>query len=190
MSALGTRDGRALSADDRYELATAAQSAERRNRPRHLVIVALAVLVVGLAMLLAGVVKRGAAASSTARQQAQLERIGALASEIIARRELEAERSEGGGEGQIRDSRVRELAVRAGMSAEPPLANVRADPDANGVRRRYRYTVRDDALAPMLEWVRLILTEYRGAWVHEITIKPVARQWSLEVVIARWEQTG
>ncbi len=179
-----------LSADDRYDLAAQAKAAERRNRPKHLLIAGGVILVIGLGLLVVAFGSRAAAAAVVARQQRDLEEIGRLASEIVAKRELDAAQDGGGDEGRIPDSRVRELATRAGMTSVPPFADVRSDASNNEVRRRYRYTVREETLEPMLEWVRLVLAEYRGAWVHEIEIKPAGRLWSLEVVFARWEQAG
>ncbi len=182
---------RALSADDRYDLAAQAKASERRNRPKHLLVVSGAVLAIGVLVLVVAWGSRASAAGATVRQERELEKIAQLSSEIVAKRQLLAAQEGGGDDGGIPDSRVRELATRAGMTSVPPIAVVRRDPSSsNAVRLRYRYTVREETLEPMLEWVRLVLDEYRGAWVHEIVIKPSGRQWSLEIVFARWEQTS
>ncbi|MEZ6244046.1 MAG: hypothetical protein R3B57_13500 [Phycisphaerales bacterium] len=188
MSALG--EIRAMSPDDRYDLASSARAAERRNRPKHLLALSGAMLALGLLLLLVAWGSRAASARATANQERELEQIAKLSSEIVAKRRLVEEQEGGGDEGRIPDSRVRELAVRAGMTTVPPIAEVRTDSSNNAVRRRYKYAVKEESLEPMLEWVRLVLSEFRGAWVHEIEIKPSGRQWSLEVSFARWEQTS
>lgn len=183
-------DARPMSPDDRYELAASARAAERRNRPKHFLGFTGAMLALGLVVLAVAWGTRAASARATAGQERELREIARLSSEIVAKRRLVEEQEGGGDSGRIPDSRVRELAVRAGMVSVPPFADVRMDASNNAVRRRYRYAVREDSLEPMLEWVRLVLAEFRGAWVHEIEIKPAGRQWSLDVTFARWEQTS
>ena len=163
---IGESDIPRMTPDERYEQAAIAQIGERRNRPTHFVVI-------------------GALAS----REAKLQELASLTSEWLALSKRES--SEESEDERIPQSRVRELAAQAGMVATPPLAQPRIDNYQNARRAKYSYpNVRDKSLEALLTWVRLVLAEFKGVWVHEIEIKPSGDAWQLEVVFARWERTS
>ncbi len=178
----------AMSPDERYEQAALAQLGERRNRPRHFVVLGALALVVALIVTLFAWVSQVRAARELARRENDLTTLAMLTGEWLA---LSATDESGEDEDRrIVQSRVRELATRAGMTAVPPLAQPRLDTYQNARRARYRYDIRDESLEALMSWVDLMLGEFRGAWVHEIEIKPSGNAWQLQVVFARWEQAS
>lgn len=178
-----------MTPDERYEQAALAQMGERRNRPKHFVV--LGALALFVAMIALGVTwyTRLSAARDLERREERLVELAGLASEWLALSQTEESESGESRDG-ILQSRVRELATQAGMSAVPPLAQPRIDNYQNARRARYRYNVRDKSLASLMSWVDLMLGEFRGVWVHEIEVKPSGDEWQLQVVFARWEQSS
>lgn len=177
-----------MTPDERYEMAALAQMGERRNRPTHFVVLGALALVVSLVAVGVTWYGRASAASELERRERRLVELADLTSRWLAL--SQTQESEGGDEGRIPQSRVRELATRAGMSAAPPLAQPRIDNYQNARRERYRYSVRDKSLEALMTWVDLMLSEFRGVWVHEIEVKPSGDEWQLQVVFARWEQSS
>ena len=177
-----------MTPDERYEQAALAQMGERRNRPKHLLVLGVLALCVAFIALVGAWYTRAGAARELERRESRLVELAELTSEWLALNQTEE--SESGDEGRIPQSRVRELATQAGMSAVPPLAQPRIDPYQNARRERYRYNVRDVSLASLMSWVDLMLGEFRGVWVHEIEVKPSGNEWQLLVVFARWEQSS
>lgn len=186
---IGETDAPRMTPDERYEQAAIAQMGERRNRPTHFVVLGALALCVAVVAVLVAWFARGAAAEELARRESRLEELATLTSEWVAL--SQSDEGEASEDRRIPQSRVRELASQAGMSATPPLAQPRIDTYQNARRAKYSYSnVRDESLEALMTWVRLMLEEFPGAWVHEIEIKPSGNAWQLEVVFARWEQTS
>jgi hypothetical protein len=186
---IGESDIPRMTPDERYEQAAIAQIGERRNRPTHFVVIGALALCVAVVAVLVAWFSRGAAAKELASREAKLQELASLTSEWLALSKRES--SEESEDERIPQSRVRELAAQAGMVATPPLAQPRIDNYQNARRAKYSYpNVRDKSLEALLTWVRLVLAEFKGVWVHEIEIKPSGDAWQLEVVFARWERTS
>ncbi len=180
-------DGR-MTPDERYEQAALAQMGARRNRPRHLVVLGATVLVVAMIVTIFAWTSQAGAARDLAKRETQLETLAELTAEwkVLSASEESADNIDR----RFQQSRVRELATQAGMVNAPPLAQPRLDTYKDTRRARYRYSVSDKSLASLMTWVDLMLSEYRGVWVHEIEIKPSGDTWQMQVVFARWEQTS
>jgi len=177
-----------MTPDERYEQAALAQIGERRNRPRHFVLLGGVVFLIALIVVIFAWTKQGRASADLSKRERDLATLVNLTSEWIALSETEASTEDE--DRRIPESRVRELASRAGMAKQPPLAKRNIDNYKDARRARYRYDVSDESLGALMTWVDLVLSEFGGAWVHEIELKPSGNTWQLQVVFARWERTS
>lgn len=190
-------DSRPLSRDDRDELAAVAASNARRNRPTHLVIAAVVLLVGSLAMAGSAYLSRQAAEKALSRYQ--YENVEATA--LIARiNEIKAKSSgtPGGGENAqlglydpIDDilRRLIDISTRAGVSTGAPQESSR--PPVEGfVRREYRYSATVPSPDVLMSWVRMVGEQIPGMQVVSIALtpNPAARTWSVNITFARLER--
>lgn len=182
-----------LSEDDRYEQAERAAAAERRNRPRALIVVGALALLASSVALLGAWRARSGAERDLARGRGELARIESLEGELEA---LRAARSLAPDQGeQFRTppdilQTFRDLGRQAGFTQDPPVPSPRRINVEGGQRVEWAYTVYDASLAPLLEWARLVIERIPGTFVHQVKLRPAGERWTMEVTFARFEQGG
>jgi len=183
-----------LSADDRFELALEASRAERRNRPRSMVYLALLVLLLCATFALFS--WRGAASAEREMQlqearlqdvSEKLERLGAL--------ELVESVSDGGGSVDPQEvlSTFVDIASEAGLEDKLPSINFIRQEGTDGTMYEWRWTKRervsDPDLGAVLRWIVESVERIEGLEVTQLLVKPQARQgkWDVDVAFRRWE---
>lgn len=185
-------DTRRMSEDERYEQAMAAAASERRNRPRHLLLIPLGLFCLAGLVLAIAIFSHETARIRLENQTQQYER---LVSGVVELREFEARDESGNTREQFAPipdllSRMESYASQARLGETPKVPQQRKDRTQGAVRQRYVYTnVTDRSLEAMLDWLRLSQDNVPGLFVYSITLRPVAsRGWSMDVTFARWER--
>ncbi len=183
-----------LSADDRYELATIAQSHERTNSPKHLVILGLFIVIASLIILIfAWRIKAGAIESYSQRAN-ELTRIHQLITNIETLESAQNVNPLQDENQPISDilSQFKRYATQAKIASDIGLPGnnktSRVQPMLNSTRIIYPYSVRDPSLVSLLDWVQISTEQIPGLGVQGITIKPEAKNWSLKVTFVRYER--
>ena len=185
-----------LSDDDRYEIAARADAGERSNRPTHLVF--FGGLVLGVALLAAAIAWRadGAAANDLRRKSNELatikERSQTLAD--LVQRQVEAPTNDEYAPIPDMLSRLQNAAREAGLETLPEVPRTENESFQNARRVNYRYSsrdrsqVRDPSLEKMLSWVSIATERIPGLYVRQISLKPQANSWLMEVTFSRYER--
>jgi hypothetical protein len=185
-----------LSEDDRYEIAARAEAGARANRPTHLVLIG------GLALLIAaggaGLAWRAdaAAASALKRKSNELVLINERSSVLadLVQRQIEAPQDDQNAPIPDMLSRLQNAAREAGLDTLPEVPRTENESFQNARRVNYRYTardrsqVRDQSLEKMLTWISLATERIPGLYVRQISLKPQANAWMMEVTFARYER--
>lgn len=183
-----------LSDDERYEQALAAAASERRNRPRHLLVVPLLLFMIAGLVLAFAIYSRE---SSRIRLEQQQQRLDRLVSGIVELRELRAAGQNSGPVGQLEPienllSQMEGFATQAGLAEKPKLPQSRRDRTLGTgvVRQRYVYSgVTDPSLEALLKWLRISIDNVPGLSVYQLSLRPLpGRGWSMDVTFARWER--
>lgn len=180
-----------LTPDDRYELATRAQSQHRLNSPRHLIMLGLLLLVVSLIVLGVAWQTRASAIDSNEKAARDLVRIENLIEEIGALRAAQASSSTQDLFEPLPDilSTLQALGRRAELQNDVGIPrNPGSRTEGNAVLKTYPYSINDPSLGHMLDWVKLAEQEIPGLQVREIEIQPRNQAWSMSVVLARYER--
>lgn len=184
-----------LSTDDRYELASVAAAAERRNRPSTLITLGLLLVVVGLAASLIGFVRYQSASDSV---EAATRSYARVADDIGAVTRLEELRSRSGADARFEpdpnfQSKIEDLAPLSGLSVPP--ARVRRAPPREGTARNYfairiEYTmdIPADELDELIVWLRSATREIPGTMIEQLKLEPEANTWKVTVAFLRWER--
>ena len=193
------------SPDAKFDLARAAFTNERRNRPRQLVIVSVMVLGVSCLWAFTGFQSARAAAGKLRVEHETLLKVALLTEEIARYRDQESAR---GGEDQFEpipdlSSKLEKMAVDAGMQkptrpANPTSTDVKNSNQltrttiAYGFGRGNRTSIPTQPLGPMLRWIVQAQDEIEGLKVERLTIKrprSAAKEgWDLQVSFARLER--
>lgn len=191
-------ENKPLSRDDRDELAAVAAANSRRNRPTHLVVAAVVLLVGSLAMAGSAYLSRQAAEKALNRYQYENVEATALIDRI---NQIKAESSgTPGGSGENTQvglydpidnilTRLIEISGRAGVVTGAPQESSR--PPVEGyVRREYRYSATVASPDVLMSWVRMVGEQIPGMQVVSISLTPnaAARTWSVSLTFARLER--
>lgn len=186
-------DAPRLSADERDELAAAAMVAERRNRPRGLVVASAVATGLALLLLAWGGVRLLAAQAALERQRSILVDARAAAAELAAVRAFLQSPAHEDVYAPMFDipERVQRLATQAGLGTlrspeERAVGQARAG--TNVRLNTWQYSVQRDSMEPVLEWIDRARTEIPGLAVRSITIRPGGNQWNVDVTFSRWER--
>lgn len=180
----------------RFSTAAAAARAERRNRPRHLLLLAVALLVFCTGLLAWSGIARARAASAFAEARDRAQQIVTKVDEL---RFLQAEADSAGAaatEGESihnRLSRFQELGEQARLKNPPSVPQAKtADRTSSGgyTQRRLTYVVRDESLDNLLAWMRLAIEDIHGLEIQSVRLIPEANLWSLNVVFSRAERVS
>lgn len=176
--------------DTRFDLAVAAAAHERRARPRYLLLLALAALVVASIAALMSLASLAGARERVQNQRAQAGLVRDLVDEL---RRLEA-RSRGvnpQAELHARNpnivSSLETAATRAGLTTPPRRPTTRSEDSGNITDHYYRYTGVRDHPEALMRWLEVALTEIPGLELWSITLEPAAADWKLDVEFRRWE---
>lgn len=181
--------------ETRLEASTAAGRAERRNRPKHLLLLAFALLVFAAGLLGWSVLARARAAATLREERALAEKVRDITAQF---NELKTDSEQSStsrpkfGESIFnRPSRFQELAASAGLKNTGFVPQRKtADPAVNGVqRRRLEFELKDESLDALLNWMKMAVEDIPGLEVFSVRLRPEANQWALNVEFSRWERT-
>jgi hypothetical protein len=179
-----------LPSEERADLAMAAQAAARRNRPTHLVVLALAAAVAsGLLAAFAWARLRAADADYSSRR-GQLATIAALGAELDAINQAAETDPNRGLTDPIPTlfTDLERLAATAGLD-KPSVPQRVFGQAASGLRRiGYPYTVQSPSLEGPMKWVRSAVDSIPGMQVQRLVAKPSGDRWIVEVVFSRVER--
>ena len=176
----------------RADVAVAASRNQRRNRPTHLVVLAIALAAVSLIALLFMLQRRNDAKTAMSKERG----VGDKATELVAQlRELKAAEDStsvryGGAESELTPSKFKNAANAVGLKHAPALPLRQAvDKEISGVHRlRWTYEVKDESMPNLMKWVQQVVRDIPGLEVYSISLKPEATQWSLKVTFSHWER--
>jgi hypothetical protein len=182
----------ALGEDARFELALAAAAQERRNRPRHLTILAGLLLVaalVGLWVTVSGMVSARTALSGAKRQAVEVE---AMVARLAQLRAADNEQGPGGeptGGSNVRTTLLN-MAGEAGLEGDlPPPQDSTKNAGTNLIRRDYSYNdVRSVTIGPLVRWITSAVEAVPGLEVSRVTLKTGPQGWTMNITYSRVEQ--
>lgn len=180
-----------LSADDRYELASRAQMHERRSRPAHLVAFGVLFFVAAV-MFLAFAWKHNSASENKLLGN----RVAAVNVEQMMERikQLEIAQSESTGDdlyAPIPDILTRITRIGEQVGLQNPIGLPRNTPPRTEGSARlmsYPYTVRDQSLQGILEWIQQTQEQIPGLQVRDLAINLNAQSWVVKVTLTRYER--
>ena len=178
----------------RQALAGLALRAERANRPRVVVLLALVVLVAALGWVGTAWMRRASADEALERAASFAQRNVEAASDLRDLKARASRREGAGGADPVATlrSRLIDAADRAGIVSAQGLlpTRTRADrsPGSSVVLNRFEYEVRDPSLPNLLAWVASAPGEVPGLEVYRVSITPEQQSWLLRVEFARWER--
>jgi hypothetical protein len=173
-----------------------AAARERRNRPRGLVFLAAAVLVVAAVTAGMGVKAQRRALRSLRHALEDQAQVEAMAAEF--RSLTEQERSAGtqrAGEPIPNFRTLMEgLATQAGLSTRPSPTELPADRQGSVLVRSWSYDFQESNIKSVLEWLRRATvdpaTRIPGLEVFSLDLKPSGEKWQVTVRLRRWERAS
>lgn len=180
-----------LSPDDRYELASRSLMHERRSRPVHLVALGIIILVVSLVTLaIAWQHDRSAGRTLRSNQVASIN-----ADRMITQiTELNNTQDQSTGDDEFAPipdilTRLERIALQVGLENDFPLPKT-TTPRTEGSTRllTYPYTVRDNSLERILDWIQTSQEQIPGLQIREITINLNTASWIVKVTLTRYER--
>lgn len=179
----------------RFELATIAAGAARRNRPTHLIVFGFVLALAAAIALLVSYLQYQSA-------QIALRNQGNFGREVLDRlAELKAWQkvaADGKSKPVSAQSEIGSIlqssAARAGIKNSANLIPSRSQAPTryqDVQRRKISYDdVRDESLDVLLKWLEGAAKDVPGLEVYDLTIRPEANVWSMKVTFARWERVG
>jgi len=181
----------ALEQETAMMLAAAAARAQRRNRPAWLVLLGVAVLLAGAIFAWSSWAEHGEQRARARRAKAEADRVLAAAARLKAMNDAEA-----GGEGpRVVEtgnvlSRIEAAGSRVGLSKPVGVGtrNVTARRELKLNQVRISYNVRDESLGAVLAWAEEAVRDVPGLEVFNLTVRPEAAEWSVNIVFSRWER--
>lgn len=183
--------------DDRRERFAAAASIEvRRNRPTHLVVLSMVLLLTSVLMLLWALNSRNAARDDleTARSQAQT--VDALITEWKSLKSVSADPNAARLNEPLTSfySKIEAAATRAGLKDRPPSPRAQQDArDAKtgAIQKRIMYQrFGDPDLGALIRWMEYACEDVPGLEVFYLKIQPETARgvWGIDVTFSRWER--
>lgn len=179
-----------LTRDDRDELATAALVAERRNRPRGVVILCGVVAAIAVVVLLWSTVSVFRTRSAQSKQLGYLEQTQSLVATLHG---LRSSGQNNGLEDPFKplpklQTTIEGLAVGAGLK-KPNLPNRSLEGRGAIQEVRLKYDqIRENDIAKVLTWIDSVVSDIPGVFVHQLRIDPQANTWNVNVTFSRWER--
>jgi len=190
MSSLRTPSGR-LSPDDRYELAARAQNQQRLNYPRHLIVLGGLLVFISIVLLAIAWQIRSSAISSNTKKADDLVRIKQYIGDINALALAQKINPRQNEYDRIDDilSQFQRLASQSKLEHDIGLPiRPKTIPVGNARKLTYPYTVRDNSLEHLLDWVKISKEQIPGLEVSDLSIKPNTQDWTLTVTFTRYER--
>ncbi|HLP86177.1 MAG TPA: hypothetical protein VK157_17625 [Phycisphaerales bacterium] len=190
MSQVDTSASTLPGADDAAAaLSLAAARTQRRNQPQYLVLLGVLALVgvgVWTAVKWAGAMEARDTAEA-ARGQAQ------KAMEAVAKLQAYAAAAQAG-PATVAPANIRSTIESAGQRAglKKPVGvgsqSTQRTSDEKWNQVRYAYTLRDESLAALLNWVEIVKQDIADIEVSAVSIVPEANEWRLTVTFVRFER--
>ncbi len=179
-----------LSPDERYEIALAAESAVRRNRPSHLIVAAGFVFIVSCAVLGFTSCRAEQANQDLNKRISQRDTIANLLAELRALNPDDAEESADVMTPYLGfRSEMEQIAGRVGVPGKLDFPRERRSQELVGIEKvTYDYTIKGDTLGPLLAFVEEATSAIPGLRVAGIGVRPRKDQWELSVKFERWER--
>lgn len=172
-----------------------AARAERGNQPRHLMVIALAMVVVALIYLLVG---WRAQASAEESLRAEKRNAQTVQSALGTLRALQAAGSGSGPKANESSASILSQFQRAGSDAGlknpvtlPKTGSGRATQTSSNkdvAKVTWVYTLKDPSLAALWEFMKRATDSVGGLEVCSVSLKPVGVDWELTVEFCRWER--
>lgn len=179
-----------LGEDDRDMIARYASTAERRNRPAHLCVIAGGALLITFVALAFGVTRYREASNRAQRERANLVTLQDIGAQIDA---LKARQSQT--ENPLQpltglQTKLETSAVELGI-AKPGLPRETRDRSTvpKTQRMKLAYQVHHATPGPVFSWMERALRETPGLEVFELKVSPRTNDWQFDVTFARWEST-
>ncbi len=181
----------------REQLAATAAMDVRRNRPTHLLVMAMVLLLASCIMLMWSLSSRNAAQAQLEASRAQAQSIEQLVAEWKA---LKAEGVDSGAKMKFNEpltvfySKIESAATRAGVKDRIPSAQPQADTRdmrTGAVQKKIRYQrVSDPDLGALVRWLEAACEDVPGLQVYSLRVQPLTVQgvWQFDVTFSRWER--
>ncbi|MBO6512588.1 MAG: hypothetical protein JJ974_01310 [Phycisphaerales bacterium] len=189
---MSTLDSQArLSADDRYELASRAMMHERRSRPAHLVAFGVLVFVIALLFLAFAWRHNSAAESKLLSNSVAAINVEQMMDQINQLELALLENPEDDIFQPIPDILTRITRIGEQVGLQNPIGLPRNTPPRTEGSARlmsYPYTVRDQSLELILEWIQQTQEQIPGLQAREVTINLNAQSWVVKVTLTRYER--
>lgn len=180
-----------LSADDRYELASRAMMHERKSRPVHLVAFGVLFFVAALLFLALAWKHNSGAENKLISNRVASMNVEQMMDQIM---QLEIAQIETPGNSEfdpIPDILTRITRIGEQVGLQNPISLPRNTPPRNEGSARlmsYPYTVRDQSLELILEWIQQTQEQIPGLQARELTINLNAQSWVVKVTLTRYER--
>lgn len=181
--------------DARFELATIASGAARRNRPTHLIVIGFVLAAVAALALLVSFLQYQSAQTTLEKQsnfgREVLDRIAEL--KAWQKAAADGKNKPVAAQAEI-GSTLQSAAARAGIKTSANLIPSRSQSPTrfqDVQRRKISYDdVRDESLEVLLKWLENAQKDVPGLEVYDLQIRPEANVWAMKVTFARWERVG
>ncbi len=174
----------------RMEQAAEAARTARRNQPRGLLVLAGVLMLLALIYVGVAAMGRASAAEELDASKEQAEEALRLAGTLKAQRAAQQ-----AGPVQVQAAtalrtRIEQAGVEAGMKTRVPLPQTRTElpPGLGSKQVILDYTVQDEDVSALLQWVKLSVAAVPGLEVDGVTLRPEAHAWNLRVKFSRWEK--
>jgi hypothetical protein len=170
--------------ETRFALAALAARRARRNRPRRLVVLSLAILIGAGALAMWGSVQRARAAG-----QLQDARTEFAAVEQLVPQYQQAAAS--GGENPFQRvpdlvTRIENLARRAGLDNPLPSAPTRDTPRGGLIETSVTINnIRNRTLEPVLGWIAEVTDQIPGIEIDRLEIRPDTQGWTVNITFLK-----
>ncbi len=170
--------------DPRYQMAAMAARRARRNRPRRLVALALAVLLGAGVIALWGAVERAAAASRLRSARTEQH----LVSQLVPQYEQARSRGAENPYQRVPDlvTRIQGYAREAGL--DNPLPNAPSSDRPSGALEETTVRIsgiRNREFGPVATWLTRVVEEIPGIEITSLVIEPIAQGWNVDVVFVK-----
>lgn len=180
-----------LTPDDRYELATRAQSQHRLNSPRHLILLGVLLLVIALIVLAVAWQTRATAIERNELAASKLAQVETLIEEVQTLELIQQNSSTKDMFEPLPDilSTLQTIGQRAQLQNDIGIPrNPGSRPEGNALLKTYPYNINDPSLEKLIEFARLAQQEIPGLQLSELELEPRNQYWSMSVVFTRYER--
>lgn len=186
---------RRLDEESRFDLSAFAADAERRNRPKQIVVLGIVLLVAALGFTGYAAMQYRSANVAADRARVQSTATARVVTEIRA---LQNRTQTTGAVARKPDpnflSTVQRLARESGVTADIAVPRPAEDKMPNRtdiVRNRWRYqNISDENPEDLLKWMLAVRDAYPGTTIDELSLTPRGSTFRMSVSFARWEETS